>query len=110
MNTTDNGVRPHPIVVQVSPENMDTSMGLYAAHAWVREADAMGLKMSVWAEQGVASRVGPEGGTVAELDCWGAWHVVVDTGGRTSAHLGNDDDCSACADLRTTGAIGSHRQ
>lgn len=100
---TDNGVRPHHISVTVTP---GPDMGVEAARAWLARADTMGLKMGAWSQQAIADRVGPEGGRIAELTADGSWHVIVQTSGRTSAHPGLQDFCSACADLREAGAIG----
>ena len=98
-------VTPDQIVVHVSPNTED--MGLKAANAWLRRADVEGLKTSLWAQQAIADRVGPEGGKVADLVSDGHWHVVVEISGRTSAHrdVGLHRDCPTCTTLRSAGLI-----
>jgi hypothetical protein len=101
-------ISPDQIVVHV-PRPGREDMGLQAVRAWIRRADAEGLKTSVWAQEAIANRVGPKGGKVAELVADGGWHVVVETTGRTSAHrdVGNhrDRDCPTCVALRADGLI-----
>lgn len=96
--------RPDQITVTVNMQN-NTHLGLLAAREWLALADVMGLKMSVWAQQAVADRVGPEGGKIAELSCWGSWHVVLDNTGHVAAHQGRDWDCTTCDELRQAGKL-----
>jgi len=101
-----NQVRPDDIMVTVQPPSRaGETLGQEAARAWITRADALDLKTSVWAETGVASRVGPEGGTIAELTCQGSWHVVLDNTGHVAAHQGLDWNCTTCDELRRAGKL-----
>lgn len=64
-------------------------LGVRAALQWRAHADRIGLKMSVWAQQAIADKVGAEGGVVAEMIHRGKpYYIAVTPYGKISAHQG----------------------
>lgn len=81
-------------------------LGVRAAQQWLRFADKIGLKMSVWAQSGLAEEVDAGGGRVAELTTTaGNYHIVVTRYGKLRAHRHRVAGCPACDDLITKGEI-----
>jgi hypothetical protein len=65
-----------------------TGLAYRAASAYIAYADSVGVKLSVWSQEGY--RVGPEGGKCAEMTFRGKpWSVWVDGFGKITARPGN---------------------
>lgn len=92
---------------QVPHLTCDASLlGVRAAHQWLKFADRIGLKTSVWAQTAIADRVGAGGGHIADLQTTaGHFHIVVTCHGKLRAHQGRDLGCQDCAILIDKGEV-----
>lgn len=91
------------------------TLGLRAAAQWLYFADRIGLKTTLWAQTGLADKVGAEGGHIADLQTGaGHFHIIVTRWGKLAAH--NEADvmgtprnrpavCQPCAQLARNGQI-----
>lgn len=81
-------------------------LGMRAARQWLKHADKIGLKTSVWAQEGIAKHVGAGGGRIAQLNTTaGHYHIVVTRHGNLRAHRDPEHGCRDCAELINTGDV-----
>jgi hypothetical protein len=70
------------------PADRKTGLAYRAASAYIAWADGVGMRFSVWAQEGF--KVGPDGGKVAEMTFRGeSWAVWVDHFGHITARRDN---------------------